>query len=406
MSLLRPPPDPEDRITTLLGRMSAQRTAGEGVPVNETPAAGTSGSRVEEERPEAEDRARWGSGHRASPAPGLHEPGLHEPGLHAPGPEHSDSVGDTQEPVAGGEWLPPVPSGRHRSGAPERPRLLTLPAALRTVDLSVRPAAVLGVVLLVLVAVAVFGVRWWHSERAAEPVSLDQVAGQAAGHGIPGVPAETAESNGSEVTGAQAEGTGAAGAPDAAVASVVPDQTSMGEGSVVPGPAEAGQDAHPSSVVVHVAGAVRQPGVVQVPAGSRVQDAVDAAGGLTGQADTARVNLARQVVDGERLWVPHPGEEIPELPEDPGPPVPPGDSGSPGVAGGPADTGAEQGPMVRLNTADRQELESLPGVGPVTAGAILDWRSEHGGFTTVEELLEISGIGEATLEKLRPHVQL
>ncbi|NLG19900.1 MAG: ComEA family DNA-binding protein [Actinomycetales bacterium] len=158
--------------------------------------------------------------------------------------------------------------------------------------------------------------------------------------------------------------------------------------------------------MVHVAGQVREPGVVAVDAGARVQDAVRAAGGLTGEADTSRVNLARPVIDGERIWVPRPGEDVPEIIE--------GTSGS-GAGGGEAPSGGggasgggRAGAIVQvnLNTADQAALEELPGVGPVTAAAILQWRADHGQFTSPDELLEVSGIGEATLEKLRPHVTL
>jgi len=146
--------------------------------------------------------------------------------------------------------------------------------------------------------------------------------------------------------------------------------------------------------------------VVAVDAGARVQDAVRAAGGLTGEADTSRVNLARPVTDGERIWVPRPGEDVPEIVE--------GTPGS-GAGGGEAPSGGGAGSgggragaivQVNLNTADQAALEELPGVGPVTAAAILQWRADHGQFTSPDELLEVSGIGEATLEKLRPHVTL
>ena len=344
MSLRRPPPDPQDRLAALLERASAQRTAGAAEPVDPAPVVG--------------------------------------PGQDAPG---QDVPGEADESVTGGGWVPPDPAARHRPEPAERPRLLTLPTALRSVDLSVRPVAVVGVVLLVLVAVTVFGVRWWQSERAAEPVALSQItSGQAAGHGAPGVPDDSAARDG----------------PDVAEVTAPPGEASQGGADAAAGPT-----APEGPVVVHVAGAVQHPGVVQLPAGSRVQDAVDAAGGLTGQADTARVNLARPVLDGERIWVPHPGEEIPELPPDPGPAAPSAGGGAAGAEPGTED-GTGQEPVVSLNTADRQGLESLPGVGPVTAGAILDWRTEHGRFTSVEELLEISGIGEATLEKLRPRVRL
>jgi competence protein ComEA len=143
-------------------------------------------------------------------------------------------------------------------------------------------------------------------------------------------------------------------------------------------------------VVVHVAGEVRRPGVVRLPAGSRVEDAVRAAGGFTRKARSASVNLARPLVDGEQLVVLGRGDP-PALPG-------PGQGGAaPTGAGGP-------GAPVNLNTATLEQLDSLPGIGPVLAQRILDWRAAHGQFTAVDELSEVSGIGEATLEELRAAV--
>jgi competence protein ComEA len=142
-------------------------------------------------------------------------------------------------------------------------------------------------------------------------------------------------------------------------------------------------------VVVHVAGAVAAPGVHELPPGSRVVDAIEAAGGLVADADEARINLAAPVADGERVYVPRVGEVEP-------PPV----SGSSG--GGDAGEGAT-GP-VDLNRADEAALDALPGVGPATAAAIIEHRDQIGGFTSVDQLLDVRGIGEAKLEQLRPLV--
>lgn len=137
-----------------------------------------------------------------------------------------------------------------------------------------------------------------------------------------------------------------------------------------------------------------------------MQDAVQQAGGLAPEADVARINLARVVQDGEMIWVPVPGEEPPEAVEATGtthPPVPAPDAVSGTAEGSGPDTTAPV-LVVDLNTADQAQLEQLPGVGPVTASAILRWRAENGRFSSAEELLEISGIGPRTLEKLRPHL--
>ncbi|MCO8129014.1 ComEA family DNA-binding protein [Acidimicrobiia bacterium EGI L10123] len=140
-------------------------------------------------------------------------------------------------------------------------------------------------------------------------------------------------------------------------------------------------------VVVHVAGAVVAPGVHQLPPGSRVIDAVEASGGLTPDADAGAVNLAAEVVDGSQVYVPRIGE-VP-------PPPPPGPDGS-SVEAGPVD----------LNAADATLLETLPGIGPATAAAIIDHRERHGPFATVDGLLAVRGIGEAKLAALRDLVRV
>jgi competence protein ComEA len=142
---------------------------------------------------------------------------------------------------------------------------------------------------------------------------------------------------------------------------------------------------------VYVVGQVREPGVVTLPAGARVEDAVEAAGGATGRADLTVINLARPVQDGEQILVPKPGES-----PAPAPIATAAPSGS-GPAGAPA------GP-INLNTATAADLDSLPGVGPVIAQRIVDWRQQNGGFTSVDDLGEVSGIGDATLGRLRPLV--
>ena len=131
-------------------------------------------------------------------------------------------------------------------------------------------------------------------------------------------------------------------------------------------------------VVVHVAGDVHAPGVLTLPAGSRVGDAIEAAGGVTRPKAADSVNLARPLVDGEQILV-----------------------GAQGVAqGGGGDAG------VSLNSADAAALEALPGVGPVLAKRIVDWRTANGPFRSVDELGEVSGIGDALLGQLRPLVRM
>jgi competence protein ComEA len=138
------------------------------------------------------------------------------------------------------------------------------------------------------------------------------------------------------------------------------------------------------SVLVHVVGAVRRPGVVRLPAGSRVADAVEQAGGLRRNGEVGGTNLARQVTDGERIEVGAPGR-APDVDQ----------SGS-----------ASDAPQVDLNTATADQLDALPGVGPVTAAKILAWRAEHGRFSVVDELAEVAGIGPKTLAELRSLVRV
>ena len=141
----------------------------------------------------------------------------------------------------------------------------------------------------------------------------------------------------------------------------------------------------PADLVVHAAGSVRMPGLFVLPAGSRVDDVIAAAGGVLAGADLDRVNLASPVRDGMRVFVPLVGEAVP------------------GVVAGESATEAQEGP-VDINTADAARLESLPGVGPATAAAIIDHRSRTGAFRSVEDLLEVRGIGESKLEQLRSFV--
>lgn len=164
--------------------------------------------------------------------------------------------------------------------------------------------------------------------------------------------------------------------------------------SATPSPgSSATATASPSgTVVVDVAGRVRRPGVVTLPAGSRVVDALRRAGGPRPHADLTSLNLAAVLTDGQQVLVGVRGR---------------GGVGPANSAGGAGAAGAAvPGPLVDLNAASQEQLESLPGIGPVTAQKILAWRTAHGAFSSLDELLEVDGIGPKTLAELMPHLTL
>ena len=238
--------------------------------------------------------------------------------------------------------------------------------------------------LVAIGAVALLGLgAWWMSQGRAQPVDLPRAAVKSAA--APSVPTPA----GQAVPAEQAVPAGQA----------VPAVTTMPTGSSVP-----------QEVVVHVAGQVLHPGLYTVNVGGRLADAIAAAGGATPQADLDRVNLAEPLADGSRAYIPALGQvEAPgTMPQEalgPGVGSTPGSvSGSvpksPGTNGAGTSDSATPGALINLNTADQAALEELPGVGPVTAEAIVAHRSEAGPFTQVEDLLEVRGIGDAKLEGL------
>ena len=230
------------------------------------------------------------------------------------------------------------------------PRVLELPTALARGRYTVSRQAIIGVALIVALAVAVLGGRLVLARQEAVPQPVASV---------------------------EAKGDRAAFAGE------------EGEESETPKASTPSPTAKPE-VTVHVVGEVEHPGLVTLPGGSRVADAVKRVGGETSAADLTAVNLARPLVDGEQVVVPKPGE----APVAAAPPAAGAQGAASGGAGGP----------VNLNTADLATLETLPGVGPVLAQRIMDWRLEHGQFTAVEELGEVSGIGDKTYEQLAPKV--
>lgn len=237
------------------------------------------------------------------------------------------------------------------------PRPLELPSTLAGGRYGVSRQAIVGVALVVAVAVAMLAGRTVLARQDAAP---------------------------QPVTTSPAGAVAASGEPD-------------GEPTTAPAGASATPGAAPTTagVTVHVVGQVRRPGMVTLDAGARVADAIEEVGGATRRADLDGVNLARLLVDGEQVVVPKPGETPPAA----GAPA----GGAPSAGGAPAGTPAAGAP-VNLNTADLATLETLPGVGPVLAQRILDWRTEHGRFTAVEELGEVSGIGDKIYAQLAPEV--
>ncbi len=159
--------------------------------------------------------------------------------------------------------------------------------------------------------------------------------------------------------------------------SLIPQAATAAVSSIpAPAPSE-------GALMVQAAGAVLSPGVYRVPADARVIDVIDAAGGLAPEADADRLALAAKVSDGERVYVPRVGEALPA----------------------PAGAAEPAGPL-DLNTASERDLDALPGVGPATAKAIVTYRESHGPFTSVDQLLEVRGIGPAKLDQLADLVRV
>lgn len=239
------------------------------------------------------------------------------------------------EPAVGGEDVPPLPG---RVGLAVRERL---PLWLQSRCGIERRSLV--ALLVVLAVAAVFAAQHFWAGRT-QPVRAPDVVGAAPDRG--------------------AEPSPLPGAP--------------------PSPEGGGRPVAGSSggrIVVDVSGKVRSPGILRMPAGSRVADALKAAGGVRPGADTEGLNRARLLIDGEQVVVGAPATA----------PVAPAAPGA-GTAAGP--TGASPAAPISLNTATTEQLDELPGVGPVLAQHIIDYRTEQGGFRSVDELREVNGIGD------------
>lgn len=143
----------------------------------------------------------------------------------------------------------------------------------------------------------------------------------------------------------------------------------------------------PVQIVVDVEGAVACPGVVRIPEGSRVYEAVEAAGGMTESAEYGRVNLAEKVADGMAVYIPFKGEEQAGM--------------TPGVSSGQPSASGASGGLININTADKSTLMQLPGIGEVYAQSIIDYRQSVGAFQKIEDIKNVSGIGDAKFERLK-----
>ncbi len=262
-------------------------------------------------------------------------------------------------------------------------RIPLMERLLRSFDLAVswrdRPRVLLGAGVTVAVIVAL---GWWFG-RASSAGPIDGA--------IPFASAP-APAPGPLATG----GVGGGGPGSGADQLGGPEAVSPGPGGAGPGTASPGTGAAPPpDLIVHVAGAVTRPGIVHLAAGARVVDAIDAAGGVADDADLDQLNLAAPLGDGVQVRVPHQGETVPS----PVSPAPIGPGGG-GAGAPPAPT------VVDLNRATAAELEQLPGIGPSLAAAIVTWRTDHGPFKRIDDLLDVPGIGPAKLGSLADRVTI
>lgn len=237
--------------------------------------------------------------------------------------------------------------------------------------------------------------RTWSAQALVVLVAVLVVAGIVAGVVfVRSRPVAVTESSTVEVTGLPSPS-----APAQDSSPVAPQPAVEGGQAAAPAPASQ------APIEVHVIGAVRQPGVVTLTPDARVHQAIEEAGGLKDSADTGDLNLAQPIEDGAQLRIGtsgNPGGEISAGPPagDPGAATTPASGTGAGAAAG---SGASGG-LVNLNQADAATLETLPGVGPATSAKIISYREQHGGFTSVEQLEEVSGIGPKTYAELAPLV--
>lgn len=233
--------------------------------------------------------------------------------------------------------------------------VVQVPESLRRPRLDVSRRQVLAVGGAAVVALLVLALRLAVAQAGAEPVPVSATPAGLVSRSVPSALASDGAAAGGGASG------GAGGGPTGAAA----------------------------QVVVHIVGQVAHPGLVTLPAGARVADAIRAAGGALETADLGGVNLARILVDAEQVVVPKPGEWVPSS-----------------SGGAPTGGGSGSGGLVNLNAATLSDLDGLPGIGPVLAQRILDWRTEHQRFSSIDELGEVPGIGPKLLAQLRSKVRV
>jgi competence protein ComEA len=260
--------------------------------------------------------------------------------------------------------------------------------------LQATPAELVGLCVLLLGGLAVTGVLWWGALQ--RPTELPPAPDDPSRSGASGVDAVGSEI-GADPSLHEEGDPGGLSHDDDGYHDRHDDRPGDGDDRHADG--RGAQHAEPGAavgdVVVHVSGAVTSGGLVTLPAGARVGDAIEAAGGATVDADPARVNLARPLQDGEHVHLPRQGEEPP--PGWDAGPVTDGSTQAPEGPGGPGDGAGER---VDLNRASTAELETLPGIGPAKAAAIVRHREQHGPFREPGDLRAVSGIGEKTFQQL------
>ncbi|WP_461015600.1 helix-hairpin-helix domain-containing protein [Streptomyces daliensis] len=253
-----------------------------------------------------------------------------------------------------------------RRPQPSQPPLWErLPLWLR-LRCGVEPKTLAALVVVLLIAVA-FGVQ----------------------HFWEGRPRSVAAPGGEGIQAPSVEGGSAAGRPS-------PGASAIASGGATAGAAGSASGATGKRVVVDVSGKVREPGVHRLPAGSRVEDAIEAAGGARRGTDMRGLNRARLLVDGEQIVVGGDSRA--------GGGVGAGSSPAPGSTGATGGAGAASGGTVSLSTATVEQLDTLPGIGPVLAQHIIEYRDQHGGFTSIDQLRDVNGIGERRFADLKPRV--